>query len=1470
MRPLTAQTSRGPSRIALVVAFLVAAAGLQAGLTGAAVAATPTATTLSVDPPLPAENLYVEDEFGSRVLKFPVGGGSPTTFRSGQLDRVAFDSAGDMFIAECENDQVSVIAANGEPEGTVGEELLCPDGVAVDAAGDVFILEHESHETNFSGGQIVEVPEGFGIQTVVAEELHKPLAIAVDAVGDLFIGTLKNLDEIPAGSSGLHHIASGSTQNMAVDAAGDLFAAVDNDVEEFPAGGGSKKLVTGKDCNGVAVDAAGNVFFTVQPAQEDPGGWLIELPAGGGPEIELDTHLEYPDHVAVEPAVAHAIAGLPVTLRASVQPESPREASPPTGTVTFSDGGRTLGTAQLSGTFPDTATLTTSALTEGTAQLTATYEGDASNAASLPSGPIPVVLSRRPTATTLTSSPAPPPDLLIADSGDNRVVREPAGGGAQTTVGSELSNPLGVAVDAEGDVFIADEGNHRVVKVPAGGGPQTTVGSEVSPDGVAVDASGDVFIADTGNNRVVEVPAGGGPQTTVGSGLANPDGVAVDAVGDVFIADTGNNRVVEVPTGGRPQVTVGSGLASPSGVAVDASGDVFIADTLNNRVVEVPAGGGSQTTVGSGLSSPSGVAVDASGDVFIADTGNDRVVEVPAGGGPQVTVDSELEGPFGVAVDASAATSSALGAPLSLQATVQSSPVEGSDPPTGTVTFSRSGSKLGTATLSGTIPDTATLTTSRLGAGTHHLTATYGGDVTNSPSPISVPITVVVTGNPTGTTLSVVPAPEPDLFVADLGDENVQEVPADGGPQTTVGSGLATPRGVAVDAAGDAFIADTGNDRVLEVPAGGGPQTTVGTGLSEPRAVAVDAAGDVFIADTGNDRVVEVPAGGGQQSTIRAGLSEPKGVAVDAAGDVFIADTLHNEVVEVPAGGGPQITVGSELENPTGLAVDAAGDVFIVDSANARVVEVPAGGGPQTNVGTGLFFPEGVAVDAAGDVFIADRGNEDVVEVPAGGGPQTTVDAELSEPVAVAVDQPVAETGGAPVTLRATVQSSPVGSGPATGTVIFSEGGRTIGTGTLSGTFPDIATMTTTTLQDGTHHLTASYGGKATHGASQAAPITVVVSGTAVLRVSPGTLEFGVQRPGTTSGAQTMTVSNAGGYPMTVGQIAIEGTNADQFVLAEDECSGHSVPPGGECEVELTFSPTAVGGQEASVQIPTTALDTQIPLTGIGRDPTGLLSISPGNLAFGTVQTLTESPSQTVTVSNLGDAPLTLGQLTLAGSNADQFAVPGDGCSGKELAPAASCAVQVTFSPTTDGASEATLEIPSNLTAGKVTVTGTGETPSSPPPPSGPTSPPSGSTSPPPGSMSPPGAAPQSPGPAGPSRPDLAVAVTGPRQGVSGGRLTYEITVTNKGTATATKTALSSRLKGAGAKIDTRDGKGCRLGRATCELGSLTPGKSAKVKVTVIAGRPGRLTLTAAVRAPGATSDQARATTTIAPDEAHR
>ena len=252
-----------------------------------------------------------------------------------------------------------------------------------------------------------------------------------------------------------------------------------------------------------------------------------------------------------------------------------------------------------------------------------------------------------------------------------------------------------------------------------------------------------------------------------------------------------------------------------------------------------------------------------------------------------------------------------------------------------------------------------------------------------------------------------------DVFIANTGANQVVEVPAGGGTQTTLtvsvnGQGLNGPQGVAVDGAGDLFIADNGNSRVVEIPAGGGAQTTVGGGLSAPTGVAADGAGDVFIADIGLNQVVEVPAGGGAQTTVGSGLSSPYGVAVDGAGDVFIANAGANQMVEVPAGGGAQTTVGSGLSSPYGVAVDGAGDLFIADNGNSRVVEVPAGGGAQTTVGSGLSAPAGVALDGGGDVLVADIGLNQVVEVQRSQPP--TLSFAPTAPFAASTDSPKSVT----------------------------------------------------------------------------------------------------------------------------------------------------------------------------------------------------------------------------------------------------------------------------------------------------------------------------------------------------------------------------------------------------------------------------------------------------------------------------
>jgi sugar lactone lactonase YvrE len=147
-------------------------------------------------------------------------------------------------------------------------------------------------------------------------------------------------------------------------------------------------------------------------------------------------------------------------------------------------------------------------------------------------------------------------NLYVGDSGNNRVVELPFGctsSACEIPIGSGWNDPGAIALDSAGDVFVEDFANHRVVKVPAGGGAQTTVVSDLQfCYGIAVDAAGDLFVSDFGNQRIFEVPAGGGAANTIAGGLDQPYGITLDAGGNVFFSQFASHDVIsEIRRGGN-------------------------------------------------------------------------------------------------------------------------------------------------------------------------------------------------------------------------------------------------------------------------------------------------------------------------------------------------------------------------------------------------------------------------------------------------------------------------------------------------------------------------------------------------------------------------------------------------------------------------------------------------------------------------------------------------------------------------------------------------------------------------------------------------------------------------------------------------------------------------------------------------------------------------------------------------------
>jgi hypothetical protein len=226
-------------------------------------------------------------------------------------------------------------------------------------------------------------------------------------------------------------------------------------------------------------------------------------------------------------------------------------------------------------------------------------------------------------------------------------------------------------------------------------------------------------------------------------------------------------------------------------------------------------------------------------------------------------------------------------------------------------------------------------------------------------------------------------------------------------------------------------------------------------------------------------------------------------------------------------------------------------------------------------------------------------------------------------------------------------------------------------------------------------------------------PQSVPLSGTGVadqFSVAGGPLSFGNQRVGTTSTNQSVIVTNNTDYGANPANANLTGANAGDFNASG--CSG-TVPGGNTnntCTVDVEFAPLATGTRSATLNV----AGQQVSLTGIGTDPSA--NVSPGSFNFGNQPLHVVSPTQTITLQNNGNGPLTYSSVGVGGANPGDFSVSDTDCAAQvTLAPNGSCAITVAFNPTATGARSAVITVsdddPQNGTQ-NVNVSGTG-TPSS-------------------------------------------------------------------------------------------------------------------------------------------------------------
>jgi len=612
-------------------------------------------------------------------------GGAATNATLNNPPAIAIDALGNLFIADYGNNRIRKVGTNGIITTVAGggtnlatngiaatrANIYDPVGVAIDGFGNLFI----SYVHPGTNGGVLKVGAS-GIITVLGSGgfysgyLSSAAGLAVDGLGDLFIA-------VSHSNVVLENVHNGGVLSQ-------TFAGIVTTGGYFGDGGPANQAELSFPA-GVAVDAAGNVFIA------DELNNRIRMVAAQGPTLTLadvsTTNAGNYDVVVSSPSgsitssVAVLFVGYPLEELGVI-------GSNLTLSVDVTNAAPLTCQWQFNGTnLP--IIITTVAGNGGSGE---SGDGGLATNAMLFAGGVAVDSSGN-------FYIADSANDRVRKVNTNGIISTVAGIGIGSFTGdggpaavASLFNPVDVAVDASGDLFIADEWNDRVREVNTNGVISTVAGNGTNgfsgdgqaatnaslsdPAGLAVDAQGDVFISDAGNNRVREVGTNGIILTVAGNGtngfsgdgqaatnasLSSPAGLAVDAWGNLYIADSGNKRVRRVDTNGFISTVAGNGdagyygdggpatnafLELPAAVAEDVFGNLFIADSTEhvrqvaaNGVITTVAGnagfgysgdGGSPTNAR--LSDVYGLAVDSLGSLFIADTGNNRIRKVAAFG----------------------------------------------------------------------------------------------------------------------------------------------------------------------------------------------------------------------------------------------------------------------------------------------------------------------------------------------------------------------------------------------------------------------------------------------------------------------------------------------------------------------------------------------------------------------------------------------------------------------------------------------------------------------------------------------------------------------------------------------------------------------------------------------------------------------------------------------------------------------
>ena len=485
---------------------------------------------------------------------------------------------------------------------------------------------------------------------------------------------------------------------------------------------------------------------------------------------------------------------------------------------------------------------------------------------------------------------------------------------------------------------------------------------------------------------------------------------------------------------------------------------------------------------------------------------------------------------------------------------------------------------------------------------------------------------------------------------------------------------------IAIDSSGNAYI--TGGATSSDFPTKNPIQAKFGGGGTTCPAQHVSICGDAFVVELdpkGSTLLFSTYLGG-------SGEDSGLGIVLDPAGNIYVSGGTDSTDFPTTAGVfQPKFGGGSQGCTNAGIA---CGDAFLtkINAARTAFVYSTYLGGSGDDIG-GL----GLVLDAAGNVHMAGlTGSSDFPTTPNAVQPAFGGGSAPCSPGFICGDAFVAKFSLDASTLAFSTYLGGTSDDGAGNIAQDAAGNDYLVGATYSINFP----VTPGVFQP---FCNSCDGSSNAFVAKLAIPFPTA-------SLSPPNVNFGAQAVGVPSSPIPVTLTNSGTDNLLITSIV----DANGFSQTNN-CPVAPTPlgPDQSCTINVTFMPSAPGTANDTLTITDNAAGSPqtVPLTGLGLSPAAMLSPSP--LTFSS-QLAGASATLQVTLTNGGNAPLTITSIVFTGPNASEFTIAPTSTCGSSLQPDNSCTINVTFTPTAGGNATASLSVTDNAPGSPQTVPITG------------------------------------------------------------------------------------------------------------------------------------------------------------------